>query len=52
MKCPICCKEMDIINQGPLYQVNMCDDINCPMYDEPVSSQNEEYQAKQVVVPM
>jgi hypothetical protein len=46
MNCPVCAKEMDIINQTPHAQVNVCFEPTCPMYDEPVFTENEEYEAR------
>ena len=46
MNCPACGAKMDIINQTPRLQVNICTADGCPKYALPCVSDNEEYQAK------
>lgn len=44
MNCPVCGQEMDIINQTPRGQVNLCVNQDCQVFDRPAYGRNEEYE--------
>ena len=43
MDCPECGEEMDIINQTPRLQMNLCVNEECPRYDVPCLTESHEY---------
>ncbi len=44
MTCPECDQEMDIINQNPGFQVNVCVNQQCKEFDRPAVGRNERYE--------
>jgi hypothetical protein len=46
MNCPKCNEEMDIVNQTPRYQINVCVNQFCPAFDRPALGRNEEYETR------
>jgi hypothetical protein len=45
MKCESCHSELDLIGQCPRYWVRSCDNPECPKFDRPVVSRNEDFDA-------